>query len=61
MPRNAGMRESGVRMAMLKKAMDGFFNNLLVQESLNENVVDDLGGYLYEQYFSRDDYSLIAI
>jgi len=41
--------------------MDGFFNNLLVQKGLNENVVDDLGGYLYEQYFSRDNYSLIAI
>ncbi len=41
--------------------MDGFFNNLLVQYGLNENVVDDLGGYLYEQYFSRDDDSLIAI
>ena len=33
----------------------------LVQNGLNENVVDDLGRYLYEQYFSRDDYSLIAI
>ena len=32
-----------------------------VQKGLNENVVDDLGGYLYEQDFSRDDYSLIAI
>ncbi len=29
MARNAGMRESGVRMVR-EKAMDGFFNNLLV-------------------------------
>ena len=28
MPRNAGMRESGVRMVR-EKAMEGFFNNLL--------------------------------
>ncbi len=29
MPRSAGMHKSGVRMVR-EKAMDGFFNNLLV-------------------------------
>ena len=30
MPRSAGTRESGVRKTMLKNAMEGFFNKLLV-------------------------------
>lgn len=32
-----------------------------VQNNVNEDVVDDLGGNLHEQNFSRDDYTLEAI
>ena len=42
MPRSAGMRESGVRIVR-EKAMDGFFNNLLVPvtETASHNAASE--------------------